>query len=101
MDESQRLIFRHDNAPHHKQISTFPHHEHTQDGLVASNEPTIREILLKIAQRERDAELTLGLITHHVLRCCQLLYLAVLPVPVDVGGKLGQVEVKVTAVLGQ
>lgn len=55
MDENQTLVFRHDNAPHHKQIATFPHHEHTQDDVIASTEPILREVLLKIAQLERDA----------------------------------------------
>lgn len=55
MDESQTLIFRHDNAPHHKQIPTFPHHEHTQDDVIACTEPTLHAVLLKIAQLERDA----------------------------------------------
>ena len=55
MDESQTLIFRHDNAPHHKQIPTFPHHEHIQNDVISSPEPTLRDVLLKIAQFERDA----------------------------------------------
>ncbi len=55
MDESRSLIFRQDNAPHHKQIPTFPHHQHTQDDIVASAEPTLRDVLLKIARIERDA----------------------------------------------
>ena len=54
-NDSQTLIFRHDNAPHHKQITTFPHHEHTQNDVISSPEPTLRDVLLKIAQFERDA----------------------------------------------
>lgn len=54
MDENQTLVFCHDNAPHHKHIPTFPHHEHIQDDVIASPEPTIRDVLLKIAQLERD-----------------------------------------------
>lgn len=28
MDASQTMIFRYDNAPHHQQVTTFPHHKH-------------------------------------------------------------------------
>ncbi|NKQ36785.1 MAG: hypothetical protein HF973_14375 [Chloroflexi bacterium] len=50
MDEEQSLIFRYDNAPHHKHIATFPHHKHTPIGIIACAEPTLRDVLFKIAQ---------------------------------------------------
>jgi len=53
MDGKQELIFRYDNAPHHKEIETFPHHRHTSDKVQESHEPTLHNILLEIAQIER------------------------------------------------
>ncbi len=28
MDKEGNIVFRYDNAPHHKDISSFPHHKH-------------------------------------------------------------------------
>ena len=43
------LIFRYDNAPHHPEILTFPHHKHTSTGeVIPAAEPHIREILREI-----------------------------------------------------
>lgn len=30
MDKQGQMIFRYDNAPHHREITSFPHHKHTQ-----------------------------------------------------------------------
>lgn len=49
-------IFRYDNAPHHRYISTFPHHKHLgeeSDLIIESIEPALYDILLEIAQYER------------------------------------------------
>jgi len=35
MNEKGALIFRYDNAPHH-QVTTFPDHKHTSEGVIAS-----------------------------------------------------------------
>ncbi len=53
MDENQAMIFRYDNAPHHKEAQTFPHHKHTLSGIEESVEPTLHDILLEIARLER------------------------------------------------
>ncbi|MCA1917027.1 DUF6516 family protein [Methanospirillum hungatei] len=42
---------RWDNAPHHKNISTFPHHLHEKDGVKPSSEPSFPEILHKIGRK--------------------------------------------------
>lgn len=34
-----------DNAPHHIEISTFPHHRHTERGIEASQETNLTEVL--------------------------------------------------------
>jgi hypothetical protein len=39
------LIKRWDNAPHHKEIKTFPHHLHEEDGVKSSLKPNFFDIL--------------------------------------------------------
>jgi hypothetical protein len=40
------LIWRFDNAPHHPELSTHPHHEHTASGaVVAASELTLEDLL--------------------------------------------------------
>lgn len=53
MSKDGGLIFRYDNAPHHKNIRTFPHHKHISDDVGESCELTLYEILLEIFQGER------------------------------------------------
>ncbi len=36
MDKNKKLIFRYDNVAHHRKISTFPHHKHIKNGVIAS-----------------------------------------------------------------
>ncbi len=57
MDECQGMIFRYDNAPHHPEIATFPHHKHEVEEVKASPEPTLDDVLLEIAQQQRDLRL--------------------------------------------
>jgi hypothetical protein len=52
MDANQTMIFRYDNAPHHNEVSTHPHHKHTPTGVQESQEPTLDDILFEIAQIE-------------------------------------------------
>ncbi len=40
-----RLIIRWDNAPHHKNIQTYPHHKHIGNSVVESFEITCEKIL--------------------------------------------------------
>jgi hypothetical protein len=51
MNSSHKLIFRYDNAAHHPQIKSFPHHKHTSRAIMASNEPNLQDILLEISKR--------------------------------------------------
>jgi len=53
MDEKRSLIFRYDNAPHHKEVKSFPHHRHTPNKVTDSNEPGLNNILLEIARNQR------------------------------------------------
>ncbi len=56
MNEDLGMVFRYDNAPHHVEITTFPHHKHEVDDIRASNEPTLYDVLLEIAQKQRRLE---------------------------------------------
>ena len=47
--EGQR-VFRYDNAPHHPEVETHPHHKHIgpRDALTPSTQPTLRQVLAEI-----------------------------------------------------
>jgi len=47
-DKDKRLIKRWDNAPHHREIETFPHHIHDGEEIKPSTEPNFVEILRMI-----------------------------------------------------
>lgn len=47
-DANGRLITRWDNSPHHKELSTFPHHRHLPEGVADSKERTVKDILTVI-----------------------------------------------------
>jgi len=44
----KKMIFRYDNAPHHQNVSTYPHHKHIGTEIIESNEPGIQQILSEI-----------------------------------------------------
>jgi hypothetical protein len=48
MDKDNRPIFRYDNAYHHRELKTFPHHKHIGDKIQESNEPDLYELLIEI-----------------------------------------------------
>jgi hypothetical protein len=43
-------VFRYDNAPHHPEIITFPHHKHigSADRLAPADQPSLSQILIEI-----------------------------------------------------
>jgi hypothetical protein len=43
-----RLIFRYDNAPHHPEVSSFPHHKHVPTGILESSEKLHSHVLEEI-----------------------------------------------------
>lgn len=49
MDPDNKPVFRYDNAPHHKEIRSFPMHKHLGDKVVESNLPDIKELLGEIS----------------------------------------------------
>jgi hypothetical protein len=48
-----RLIFRYDNAndPAAKHLPSFPHHKHISSGLLATDEPTLEQVLEEIVSQ--------------------------------------------------
>jgi len=50
-DKEKKLITRWDNAPHHKEVETFPQHMHEGENIKPSKEPTFIEILRRIETR--------------------------------------------------
>jgi len=44
-----RSVFRYDNAPHHPEIATFPHHKHiASEKIIPTDQPTLGQILAEI-----------------------------------------------------
>jgi hypothetical protein len=43
-----QLIFRYDNAPHHPEISTHPHHKHTLNVIEPAMPPHLGDVLQEI-----------------------------------------------------
>jgi hypothetical protein len=54
MNDEQGMIFRYDNAPHHTNVSTFPHHKHDGENIRESVEPSLDQVLLEIARSQRQ-----------------------------------------------
>jgi hypothetical protein len=49
-DKEGKLIIRWDNAPHHKNIRTYPHHKHVNNKVRESFETTCEKILSEISE---------------------------------------------------
>jgi hypothetical protein len=42
-------VFRYDNAPHHPDVITYPHHKHIgEDTIAPTDQPTIHQVLSEI-----------------------------------------------------
>ena len=48
-DRHNHLIFRCDNAPHHKDIKTFPYHIHIPDGIKECGSVSLTDMLYKVS----------------------------------------------------
>lgn len=53
MDANRNIIFRYDNAKHHKEIKTYPHHKHQKNEVLECNEMSIFDVLLEIKGMSR------------------------------------------------
>jgi len=48
MDSHNQLTFRYDNAPHHFELSSFPHHKHVPSGVIESNPLHFAKVLNEV-----------------------------------------------------
>jgi hypothetical protein len=44
-NQQNRLLFRYDDTPHFPSLSSFPHHKHLPGGAIATEKPTIFDML--------------------------------------------------------
>ncbi len=42
-------VFRYDNAPHHPDLPTFPHHKHVRKERLPAIEPTLSQVLSEVS----------------------------------------------------
>jgi hypothetical protein len=47
--QGDETVLRYDNAEHHQHVKTFPHHKHVGRKVVATLEPTLKQVLEEIA----------------------------------------------------
>lgn len=55
-DTTGHLILRYDNAPHHPEVGTFPHHKHLRETVVASQRPALPDLLVEIQHHRFESE---------------------------------------------
>ena len=49
MSNSGQVLFRYDNAPHHPEMDSHPHHKHTADTTISSRMPSLKDVLNEIS----------------------------------------------------
>ena len=49
MNSAGQMLFRYDNAPHHPEIGTHPHHKHMPEKIIPSSMPSLQDILNEIS----------------------------------------------------
>jgi len=54
ISKRSELIVRWDNAPHHKNLKTYPYHKHIGKTILESNEVDIEVILKELEQMIKD-----------------------------------------------
>ncbi|VVB85192.1 Uncharacterised protein [uncultured archaeon] len=50
LQKNDELIIRWDNAPHHRELSTFPFHVHEKDGVQESKDMTVDDVLEELSK---------------------------------------------------
>lgn len=49
--QDNSLVFRYDNAPHHPELPTFPHHKHlSENKVISSSEKSLADVLDEIRE---------------------------------------------------
>ncbi len=49
MSNQGEMLFRYDNAPHHPETLSYPHHKHIKNFVISSHLPNLKEILNEIS----------------------------------------------------
>ena len=49
MNPNGQMLFRYDNAPHHSEITSRPHHKHISDNVILAREPPLKDVLDEIS----------------------------------------------------
>jgi hypothetical protein len=49
MDHKGQMLFRYDNAPHHSETGSHPHHKHTPDKIAPTIMPSLKDILNEVS----------------------------------------------------
>jgi len=49
MDRQGHMIFRYDNAPHHPDLTSFPHHKHISNRAISATFKELSDILEEIS----------------------------------------------------
>ena len=49
MSNSGQMLFRYDNAPHHSEMTSYPHHKHAGDSIIQSEMPSLKDVLNEIS----------------------------------------------------
>lgn len=44
-NQQNQLIFRYDSTPHFPSLSSFPHHKHLPDNVIACTKPAIQQVI--------------------------------------------------------
>ncbi len=50
-DAQGNLVFRYDNAPHHPEVASHPHHKHVGRQVIAADPPDLSQVLREIDER--------------------------------------------------
>jgi len=54
---SGEAVFRYDDAPHHPDLPTFPHHKHVRKERLPGTEPTLSQVVSEVtALLEKESE---------------------------------------------
>ncbi len=56
ISKGSELVIRWDNAPHHREIKTFPHYKHVKDTVLESKEAKIEDILRELERMIKGVE---------------------------------------------
>lgn len=49
MDKQGQMLFRYDNAPHHRELPMYPHHKHTPEKIARAAMPSLKDVLNEIS----------------------------------------------------